>query len=67
MSIDLKALNRRWRWLCTACDTEGHGRLPETCPRCGEAAAIYESYGSPGELRELVDLFEDAMRWGTVH
>jgi hypothetical protein len=67
MAIDLKALMRRYRWLCTACDTQGHGQLPDACPRCGEPDALYESYGSSSDLRELVDIFDDAMKWGTVH
>ena len=32
---------REWRWLCTACQTEGRGNEPAACPACRATNAWY--------------------------
>jgi len=41
---------REWRWICTACKTEGKGDEPKVCPTCGADDAWY-SYNTIADDR----------------
>jgi rRNA maturation endonuclease Nob1 len=53
----MNALKRKWRWLCTECDTEGKGKAPKVCPNCGRSDSWYHNNctaNDPRSMREIL-------------
>lgn len=49
-----------WRWLCTACWTEGMAPPPTACPTCGDTDAWYETNLHGG--RPMREVFKSLAR-----
>jgi len=53
---------REWRWLCTACKSEGRGDEPAACPACGATNAWYNYRTTVDDTQTATERLRNLLR-----
>ncbi len=55
----MSAHEKKWRWLCVECGTEGRGQNPKICPTCGRDDTWYLNNCYADDPRSMQTILSD--------